>query len=246
MRFGRCSWFFVAALAFAGCRTTRPVDSIPDPTFEDDFGSTSDAPITEESVAREEMLFERAQFELRFGGQFPFDILRPSEDSNIDPGLGVGAKFAYEVEKNVFLGFLVDWTFHDVQDPGEVAGANQIDQIEDFQKWNFLLTFDYDVPLTESRNPLILRLGAAAGVNLEKFNERDASLNTFDTFVSFIFRPSIGLRFPIAEHLLLFGELSYDLIPERDLETNESAEVSGIAPVFSDGGIWVGLAYEWY
>ncbi|HLU48205.1 MAG TPA: hypothetical protein VK116_08980 [Planctomycetota bacterium] len=249
MRLGRCSWILLAAFAFAGCQSTRPGDSIPDPSFEDDFGYAETEPITEERLAREEQIFERAQLELRFGGRIPFDFLRPSEDTLIDPGFGIGSKLSFEIPraKNVYLGLLVEWGYHEVDSFGEVAGPEQIDLVDSFQKWNFMLSLDYDIPLTDSDLPLLFRVGGAVGVNLQKFNEDDQFNDTIDTFVGFVLRPSIGLRLPINENLLVFTEASYEWVPERDLVTNiAGAEVAGDAPIFSAGGLWLGLAFQWH
>jgi hypothetical protein len=238
-------WIFAVALASFGCQTA-PTTQVEDPAIEDDFGEDIGGPINVESVSRDEMVHQRAQLELRAGGQIPFDVFRPDEDASIDPGFGLGAKFAFETAKNVFIGVLVDWTMHDVEDPGEVAGDNQIEQLEKFQKWNILATADYDIPLTDAQNPLTFRVGGAMGLSIIKFDERDTTINTFETFVSFVARPSVGLRLPITEEFLIFGELSYDLIPERSLETNQTAVVTGTRPVFSSGGFWLGLAYEFH
>ncbi|MEM7231579.1 MAG: hypothetical protein AAF517_05375, partial [Planctomycetota bacterium] len=165
-------------------------------------------------------------------------------DAASDIGFGFGGKAAFEVEKNLFFGVAADWTNHDVDDPGEVAGANQLDQIADYDRVNFLFTVDYDIPLWKDDRAPIFRFGAATGLNWAKFSEREESINRFESFFSWVFRPVVGLRVPISDNFLLFTELSYDFVPERSLETTETAAVRGQRPIFSAGGIWVGVAFQ--
>jgi hypothetical protein len=174
-----------------------------------------------------------------------------SQSTDADSGPYIGGKFSFEAFKNVFLGIAVDWGFHEVDDPPPSVGGvptartNQIDQIESYQKVNFLVTADYDVPLWRDPLALIFRMGVATGVAWVKLEERADTLNTFESVWSWVFRPSIGLRKPINENFLIFIEGSYDLIPQRSLETNETATVVGQRPVFSSGGVWVGVAFQW-
>ena len=43
---------------------------------------------------------------------------------------------------------------------------------------------------------------------------------------------------------LFVSELTYDIVPRRSLETNETAVVLGQRPIFSSVGLWLGVAYE--
>ena len=60
-----------------------------------------------------------------------------------------------------------------------------------------------------------------------------------------MFRPTIGLRYPISEHLLIFSELNYDIVPERSLGTSEFREIVGNRAIFSAGTVIFGLSYQW-
>ena len=235
---------FLAAWLLAGCQTGSPERSEP-PYQPDDFGEAGPEDVSTEAIQREEMLLQRAQIELRTGVSIPFDIFRPDEDPLTDPGLRLGTKAAFEAAKNLFFGLAFDWTGHEVDDPPVALGPEQIQKIDSYDKYNILFTVDYDIPLYEDENPLLFRFGAGAGVTIEKFEERPAQLENIDTFVGFIFRPHVGLRYHIADNWLVFTEASYEWVPERSLETNTGAKVSGEQPVFSAGTFWLGFAYEW-
>lgn len=249
----RLPWILLATLLAVGCRNQQ-VDTIPPPTYEDDFGETieaeEDEELTVESVGEEQMIRQRAQLELRLGARQPADVLNPdvSPINNIGPAAGV--KFAFEVAKNIFIDAAFDWSHHTVDDQGETSGNFQLGQIDNFDRFNILVGLDYDIPLVDldlwgEARSLLLRLGAAAGVNIVKFDERESSINTFETFVGFVFRPSVGLRLPLNDYLLVFTEVTYDLIPTRNLETNETATVTGEDAIFSGVGFWGGVAFEW-
>lgn len=241
-------WVFLAALWMQGCQArTARMQEIQPPGIEDTFGDLEQELITEDSIFDAEMIRQRAQFEMRFGGTFPFGIVRPGVDSETDPGFSLGGKFSIEAYKNLFLGVSADWTAHNVNEPpGGVAGDNQIQIIDNYDQFNFLLTADYDIPLTLTGawEGLIFRLGGGMGITWVKFTERPGTRN-IESWIQFNFRPSVALRYPIYENVLLFTEASYNVIPERGLETTESERVEGERPVFSGFSLWLGVAFEW-
>ena len=234
-------WILMATLPLQGCRTGPP--RIDPPVFEDDFGEPDSEEITVESVHGSEMIRQRAQVEFKFGGVFPFDLVSPDADTRTDSALGLGGKFAFEASKNLFLGLAVDYSSHDVEDV-VLGGNRQIDNIRSYDRTNFLATVDYDYPLWDATDALILRFGAGAGLNWENFESRSAT-RQFEDFFGFVFRPSVGLRYPVTDFMLLFTELSYDFVPARSLETTETERVSGERPIFSAGAVWAGVAFEW-
>lgn len=237
-------WISIASLVLPGCQTTQT--EIPEPRLEDDFGEfTTPERITEESVHRKEMLRQRAQLELALGGAFPFSIFDPSEDPLTDPAPIVRGKFSFEAFKDLFFSLSADWAQFDVDDPAEAAEDYQIQNLDEYDKLDFLLGFDYDIPLFDDADSIIFRFGLAAGVVWVMPHDRIATPREVEDFFQFVLRPAIGLRYPVTDHLLLFGELSYDWVPERSLVTTESERISGERPVFGSGAVWFGLAWEW-
>ncbi|MCZ6793619.1 MAG: hypothetical protein O7J95_08410 [Planctomycetota bacterium] len=240
-------WLVAAALPAPGCafRTARVQDFSP-PGVADSFGDIDTIPITEETVFGGEMIRQRAQAELRLGGTVPFDIFRPDVESQTDPGVTFGGKFAFEGFKNLFFGVAADWTHHDVDDPDRgIAGEDQIELINNYDQYSFLATADYDLPLTESPEGPVFRFGAGMGITWVKFAEKEPSTRNVESFVQFLFRPAVSLRFPVADNLLLFTEASYNLVPERSLETTETEVIDGNRPVFGGPTLWLGIAFEW-
>ena len=58
-------------------------------------------------------------------------------------------------------------------------------------------------------------------------------------------RPSIGLRLPVSENLLIFSELSYDIVPERRIAFATEVAVDGPRPIFSSGALLFGISLQW-
>jgi hypothetical protein len=58
-------------------------------------------------------------------------------------------------------------------------------------------------------------------------------------------RPSIGLRFPVSDNLLLFSELSYDIVPERRMAFETDVAVAGQRAIFSSGALLFGVSLQW-
>lgn len=237
-------WISVVVLALQGCHSTQT--QIPSPTFDDDFGQpTTQEDITDLTVQQQEMLRQRAQVEFRLGYQIPWDFLRSSVDDKTDPAVAFGGKFNFEGFKNLYFGATIDYGNYDVATP-VIAGDNQIDLIEEYDKLNFLLGFDYDIPLTEDPNSLIFRFGCGMGVAWVRPTDRIQTPRAIEDFFQIVIRPSVGLRYPLGDtNVILFTEASYEWIPERSFESTETEVIAGESPVFSSGGIWVGVAYEW-
>ena len=58
-------------------------------------------------------------------------------------------------------------------------------------------------------------------------------------------RPSIGLRLPVSENLLIFSELSYDIVPERRIAFATDVAVAGERAIFSSGALLFGVSLKW-
>lgn len=240
-------WIAAAVLTLQGCTSSPP--EIQPPRFEDDFGDETTTEITESTVQGDEMLRQRAQFELRLGGAFPWDVARPDQDSDADPGFALGGKFNFEAAKNMYLGVAVDWSKHNVDAPAANVpippGGNQILNFNSYDKLDFLLGFDYDVPLWDEPDAMLFRFGLGMGLAWIQLDDTRNATRSFDDFFGFVLRPSVGLRFPVHPHVIPFVEATYDWIPERSLVTSESERVDGDRPIFSSGALWVGVAFEW-
>jgi hypothetical protein len=233
----------VAGLFLAGCNTTPP--QISSAKRADDFGAeiTADDEINIETVQRNQMLHQRAQVELRLGPTFPFDIFDPSREARTDGvSFGIGAKASLETQKNVFWGFAIDYQSQEIENLPE--GLNeQINTVSYYDRFAFLGTFDYDIPVTEAPDALIIRLGLGIGLVVFKFEDDD--LGQIEDVYQILFRPAVGVRYPVHENIVIFTEFAYDLIPDKRLGTKEDQGISGKRPVLSSGAIWFGAAFEW-
>jgi hypothetical protein len=232
-----------ALVGLDGCAIAQR--SVAPCQLEDDFGlPTDDRTITPDSVQQEEMFQQRVQLELKAGPSFPFDIFNPGNDTRTDIGPTLGAKGSFEVDKNLFLGLSFDWARHNVEN----AVGEQIGVIALYDKFNFLVNADYDIPLWQGSDAMFLRVGA--GVGMVVIGPRDAGrTQNVETVLQFVFRPTIGIRYPLSEKILIFSELSYDFVPERSLtvkQFGDDVRVGGERAAFDSGAIWFGVAFQWY
>lgn len=255
-------WILVLTLSMVGCQTAP--EQIPSKGFTDDFGG--DVPtreeITVESVQDKEMLHQRAQLELRLGGSFPFDLFDPGRDPYINsfgengPAHGsgqleavAGGKLQLETAKNVYLGLAFDWTVHSVE-PNTQGLSEQVFALEAFERLSVVGTVDYDIPLTEDAEGLLLRLGMGIGMTVVDFKTLPSFLNNpafgkVEDLYQIMFRPSLGLRLPVSDNLLLFSELTYDIVPERSIAFETDTAIAGERAIFSSGALIFGISFQW-
>ncbi len=230
--------------------------------------------ITVESVQKAEMLHQRTQVELRLGPSFPFDVFDPDArrllrwDGDRDPytkrGSVGGGKLQLEVEKNIYMGLSVDWTDNEVN-LQEGSGGEQIFAVRGYDRLSILGTLDVDIPLTEDiprtndiasnfrrllPEGLLLRMGMGIGMTFIDFNTKPSFLanrlfGKIEDVYQIMFRPSIGLRLPVSDNLLIFSELSYDIVPERRIAFETDVAVAGQRPIFSSGALLFGVSLQW-
>jgi len=236
----------------AGCNTAP--QRITAAAHTDDFGSevAGNEDVTIETVQRNQLMHQRAQVEVRLGPSFPFDLFDPGRDARDDndpaeffntfEGWAIGVKGALEAYKNVFWGVAFDYSNQNIAELS-LGVDEQINAVDSYDRFTFLGTFDYDIPLSESADALVIRLGLGVGIVVFKFE--DDGLAEIEDIYQIVFRPAVGLRYPIHENAVVFTELSYDIVPDKSLGTSESQGISGERAVLSSGAIWVGVAFQW-
>ena len=247
-------WILALTLSMAGCQSAP--EQITSKSISDDFGEVlpNQEEITVESVQNKEMLHNRAQAEFRLGPAFAFDLFDPTRDAYTDVGITAGGKLQLETAKNIYMGLSVDWTDANVQEgvvlpigPGGQPGEEQILGVVGYDRLSILGTIDYDIPVTETRDGLILRLGMGVGMCFVDFNSSDQFTGNaaIEDIYQIMFRPSIGLRYPVSEHLLIFSELTYDIVPERTMATQDDEALLGPRAILSAGTVLFGVSYQW-
>jgi hypothetical protein len=253
LRTHACAWVTLVCITALGCNgaPTR----IEPAKYRDHFGQElGEETITEESVGREQMLNRRAQLELRGAAVVPIE-------SNLEVGAGAGIKGEIETFKNLFFGVSFDWSHLETDkqiadsvnalDTAALLNADPTELFESLDRYNFLLLFDYDVPLAKSFS---FRFGAGLGLALITFDEGRNPDNVsppgydLEPFVAFLFRPSIDFRWQVWEHGYLTAGASYDFIPTGNIEISpakgDRSEVNGSVnfSTINLGGAWV---FEW-
>ena len=205
-------WILALTLSMAGCQSAP--EQIPSKDVSDDFGEVlpNQEEITVESVQNKEMLHQRAQAEFRLGPAFAFDLFDPGRDPHTDVGILGGGKLQLETAKNIYMGLSVDWTDNVVEANTSGIGE-QIFAVRGYDRLSVLGTLDYDIPLTEDSDSLLLRMGMGIGMTFIDFNTlpsftSNPQFGKIEDLYQIMFRPSIGLRLPVSENLLLFSELS--------------------------------------
>ena len=255
-------WILALTLSMVGCQGAP--EPIPSKGFTDDFGG--DVPtreeITVESVQDKEMLHQRAQMELRLGATFPFDLFDPGHDPHTNIGAVGGGKFQLEVSKNIYMGLSFDWTDHTVESrestPEFTPGFGEaIFAADGYDRLSVLGTLDYDIPMTEDAEGLLLRLGMGVGMTVVDFQTNEDFRNLppapgqppgptkLEDLYQIMFRPSIGLRLPVSENLLVFGELTYDIVPERTIALSNNAAAGEERAIFSNAALIFGISFQW-
>ena len=243
-------WILALTLSMAGCQSAP--EQIPSKNVSDDFGEVlpNQEEITVESVQNKEMLHQRAQFELRLGPAFAFDLADPGRNPYTDVALQGGAKLQLERAKNIYWGLSFDFTDALAQDDPfsgpPLAGSDEIFAVAGYDRLSVLGTVDWDIPFNDDPDSLIMRLGMGMGMCVIDFTPHPLwSGGKIEDIYQIMFRPSIGLRYPIDEHFLLFSELSYDIVPERRMGTEGFFGVGGARAVFSAGTAIFGVSYQW-
>ncbi|MEE3180591.1 MAG: hypothetical protein VX288_01680 [Planctomycetota bacterium] len=239
-------WILALTLSMAGCQSAP--EQITSKDVSDDFGEVlpNQEEITVESVQSKEMLHQRAQAEFRLGPAFAFDLFDPGRDPHTDVGILGGGKLQLETAKNIYMGLSVDWTDAVVEQ--NTAGlGEQIFAVKGYDRLSVLGTIDYDIPINDNPDGLILRLGMGVGMCFVDFNSAPNFANdTIEDIYQIMFRPSIGLRYPVSEHLLLFSELTYDIVPEKTMATRGDFQTSqGPRAILSAGTVLFGVSYQW-
>ena len=238
-------WILALTLSMAGCQSAP--EQITSKDVSDDFGEVlpNQEEITVESVQNKEMLHQRAQVEFRLGPVFAFDLFDPGRDPHTDVGILGGGKLQLETAKNIYMGLSVDWTDAVVEQNTSGLGE-QIFAVKGYDRLSVLGTIDYDIPINDNPDGLILRLGMGVGMCFVDFNSApNFSNDTIEDIYQIMFRPSIGLRYPVSEHLLLFSELTYDIVPERTMATQSDAAILGQRSILSAGTVLFGVSYQW-
>ena len=238
-------WILALTLSMAGCQSAP--EQITSKDVSDDFGEVlpNQEEITVESVQNKEMLHQRAQAEFRLGPVFAFDLFDPGRDPHTDVGILGGGKLQLETAKNIYMGLSVDWTDAVVEQNTSGLGE-QIFAVKGYDRLSVLGTIDYDIPINDNPDGLILRLGMGVGMCFVDFNSApNFSNDTIEDIYQIMFRPSIGLRYPVSEHLLLFSELTYDIVPERTMATQSDAAILGERSILSAGTVLFGVSYQW-
>ena len=237
------------ALSMVGCQSAP--EQIASKVETDDFGGAlpNKEEITVESVQKAEMMHQRAQAELRLGPSFPFDLFDPGRDPQTKIGIAGGGKLQLETAKNIYMGLSVDWTDNIVE--ANTGGiGEQIFAVRGYDRLSILGTLDYDIPLTEDSDGLLLRMGMGIGMTFIDFNTlpsftSNPQFGKIEDLYQIMFRPSIGLRLPVSENLLLFSELSYDIVPERRIAFETDVAVAGERAIFSSGALLFGVSLQW-
>ena len=237
------------ALSMVGCQSAP--EQIASKVETDDFGGVlpNKEEITVESVQKAEMMHQRAQAEFRLGPSFPFDLADPGGDPHVNIGIAGGGKLQLETAKNIYMGLSVDWTDNVVEANTSGIGE-QIFAVRGYDRLSVLGTLDYDIPLTEDSEGLLLRMGMGIGMTFIDFNTlpsftSNPQFGKIEDIYQIMFRPSIGLRLPVSENLLIFSELSYDIVPERRMAFETDVAVAGERAIFSSGALLFGVSLKW-
>ena len=258
----RDGWLRLICLGLAsfvawGCQIQRPLEEI----------YTEDTDTILEREYREQMLHVRTIAEGRGSIVFPVD-------SNVEIGFGGAFKGEIEVQKNLYLGMEIGYVSHDIDETAEdvldrfnagdpaaevaVAGLDTLQWLDNFERINILFLFDYDIPFWDEPTAPIFRFGAGVGAALVLGDEVDSTTFAADidadrVWSQILFRPSLGLRFPVHPNILLFADASYDWIPAdtytvtADLGPDPTRKRTKVGSDvdFSGFNLAFGLAFVW-
>jgi len=216
-------------LVMCGCATGPKPSDMPEspaaPLPQDDFGEELDSPpITEESISETMMMKRHAQVEV-FGG------VAVPVTGNFELGPVFGIKGQIEALKNVYWGISFDWTELTVGDQVSDLGTIDIESADPDQwferadKYNFLLTLDYDIPLSKDflgkNKPLDFRVGLAPGATII-MGEEDSLIKSsgyqIEPFYGFLLRTGVSLRWEFVQHFLVTFGIGYDYVYPNTVE----------------------------
>ena len=241
------TWVAFVVLAVFGCQSPERIEP---PQYRDDFGrDVSDEPITESSVSEEQMLHRRAQIEIRAIGAVPVD------ESDLEAGAGAGVKASIEVQKNIYLGLAFDWARFDIDaddlsSPSGLANAGPLQRYEYIDRYNILFTFDHDIVLSRNfireDSPLMFRWGFGPGVFIAAGPEEEALAGDLVTFVQFLLRGEVGLRWQLAPWAIVSLGGAFDFVPEDNIEVNFGNDVRAVEGKvnFSTFNVVGGLTFQ--
>lgn len=255
-------WIPIVLMAALGCESTpRRIDP---PDLKDDFGASLDTqPITAESVGEREMLHRRWQIDLKGQAAIPTGFF---QDNGFEIGPSVGFKAAIETEKDLFIGIDFDWARWKQKDgvssalsnPSSLAGITPDQLYEDLDRYNVLLSADYDWTIARSfmaeKHPLKWRFGLGLGGTLIEGNVDSALKRQISAagseidivpFVGFCARIGTGLRWQAAENVILFTQASFDFVYPFKIEVRNPtrSEVDGDID-FGSINLGAGIAFE--
>ncbi len=236
----RLSLLFPALIA-VGCTAVPPVETLEEEDIEG-------------RVMREELTSNRGRL------QFPKIGVAIPVNSQLKPGIITGIRGQIEaVQKGMWFGFEFDYANMDSKDPvtsgtsqAELAAADTEQLFESYDRYQLMLTWDYDIPLGDG--PFIPIFYAGLGLGAAAFNPKEASGFTsadFDVGYAFVARPEVGFLFPFHENIGAFLELSGDFIPEfqftGDTRINGQATNVDIGEEvgFSTINVFAGLTIRW-
>lgn len=219
-------------------------------------GPPSEDEDIEAQTMRESMLKTRARLEPKGGVILPIN-------SRYDVGYGGGIKGQIEaVEKWLWFGLAFDYASIDTKDPLQVVsptppapnlGSLKTEQqMDHYDRYQLMLTFDYEIPTGAELYYPIFRIGLGLGaVGINPKEAPGNNLVEFDTHYSFVAQPTLGFRFPLHENVGLFVEGQYNFIPEAQLTgkeniTGQDQNVDiGDKVEFSTVNLLAGISFEW-
>ncbi|HZN60707.1 MAG TPA: hypothetical protein VFD71_21715 [Planctomycetota bacterium] len=258
------AWLPMVLLGFvAGCAGAPR--QIEPPERKDDFGDTLETqPITAETVSETQMLHRRWQLELKGQASIPTGFFAAND---FDAGPSAGAKVSIETAKNLFVGVDFDWAQWKqnngvgdaLANPTDLENAKPDQLYDKVDRYEVLLAIDYDWTIAKSfigeRSPLIWRFGLGLGGGvfrgdvdpaLKQQTQAAGSDIEIVPLVAFVGRLGTGLRFQLAEHVILFTEASYDFVAPFNIEVRINRERSQVDGDIDFGAInlGAGIAFE--
>jgi hypothetical protein len=219
------------------------------------------APVLEEDediaakVMQSEMLEHRARLEPKTGLVIPinshYKIATPA-----DAVAGIEGKFE-AVQKGMWFGLNFDFATIESENPlargasqSEFLAAKTEQLMHSLDRYELLLTWNYDIPTGEGLYYPIFRAGLGMGAVAIHPNAAEGNaLLEFNELYSFVGRPTIGFRFPFHENVGAFIEAMYNYIPEarfNGTNRNTGTKVDiGNRVELSTINVFAGISFEW-
>lgn len=255
------SWIPFALAALVSCQSSP--QRLDPPDLKDDFGDALEhQPITAETVGEREMLHRRWQLDLKGQAVFPTGFF---QSNNFEIGPSFGFKAAIETEKDLFIGIDFDWARIEQKDgiggvsPSQLGSAEPDQLFDHFDRYNVLLSANYDLTIAKSfmvdKHPLKWRFGVGIGgtlidgtVDSDLKDQFSASGQTIklQPYAGFCARFGTGLRWYLTESTILFSEVSYDFVYPFTMEVvinRDRSEVDGDID-FGAVNLGLGVAFE--